>query len=162
MGLSNIIINLEIFGDGILYNFLVLNGVNLDLLGTRQSDIYGSGTLVDIENILTQSKLSSSVNFNFFQTNSEQEFIEAIAPSYDAIIINPGAWTHTSIAILDRLLAIEVPYVEIHISNIFARESFRHHSYISSSALGVITGIGIYSYLYAAEFLKDYLDRQKK
>ena len=143
-----------------MYDILVLNGVNLDLIGIRQPDIYGSGSLKDLEYLLKSSDLSSSVNFHFFQTNSESDFLEAISPSYDALIINPGAWTHTSIAILDRLIGIGVPYVEVHISNIFAREDFRHHSYISSSSLGVISGLGIDSYLYAAKFLKTFLDKK--
>ena len=143
-----------------MYNILVLNGVNLDFLGTRQPDIYGSWSLKDLEHLLKSSDLSSTINFHFFQTNSESDFLEAISPSYDAIIINPGAWSHTSIAILDRLLGVGVSYVEVHISNIFAREPFRHHSYISSGALGVISGLGVDSYLYAARFLKNYLDKK--
>ncbi len=144
-----------------MYDILVINGVNLDLLGIRQPEIYSRYTLRDIEDMLQGSDLSKDINFHFFQTNSESSFIETISSSYDGIVINPGAWTHTSIAILDRLLAVGVPYVEVHISNIFAREEFRHHSYISSQALGVICGLGIDSYLYAAGYLKKYLDKNK-
>ncbi len=142
-------------------DILVINGVNLDLLGIRQPEIYSSYTLKDIEDMLQGSDLARDINFHFFQSNSESLFIEAISSSYDGIIINPGAWTHTSVAILDRLLAVGVPYVEVHISNIFAREEFRHHSYISSRALGVICGLGIDSYLYAAGYLRSYLDKKK-
>ena len=134
---------------------LVANGVNLDLLGSREPEIYGVNTLEDMKNLLLANV--SGVSFEFFQSNSESQFIEKISSSYDGIILNPGAWTHTSIAILDRILAVEVPYIEVHISNIFSREDFRSKSYYSSSSLGVVSGLGIDSYLYAALYLKKYL-----
>ena len=91
---------------------LVANGVNLDLLGSREPEIYGVNTLEDMKNLLLANV--SGVSFEFFQSNSESQFIEKISSSYDGIILNPGAWTHTSIAILDRILAVEVPYIEVH------------------------------------------------
>lgn len=143
-----------------MLNILVLNGVNLDLLGIRQPDLYGSYSLKDIEDLLSKNFLD--INFTFFQSNSETLFLEAITPNYDGIIINPGAWTHTSVAILDRLLAIRTPYVEVHLTNIFSREEFRHKSYISSGAIGMITGFRIDSYLYACQALQKYLKTTSK
>lgn len=130
-------------------NILVLNGPNLNLLGLRQPEVYGSATLEDVER--NCSKLASTFNLplKFAQSNSEAELIGWIHDARNtalAIIINPGAYSHTSIAILDALNTFEGPVLEVHISNIHKRESFRHHSYVSHRADGVIAGCGIEGY----------------
>lgn len=130
-------------------NILVLNGPNLNMLGLRQPEVYGSATLEDVER--NCSKLASTFNLTlkFAQSNSEAELIGWIHEARNtalAIIINPGAYSHTSIAILDALNTFEGPVLEVHISNIHKRESFRHHSYVSHRADGVIAGCGIEGY----------------
>lgn len=133
-------------------NILVLNGANLNLLGTREPDIYGTATLADIEAQLKIVAATLSVHLECFQTNAEHELIDKIhaaksaRPAVDIVLINPGAFTHTSIALRDAFLGTELPFVEIHLSNLFARESFRQHSYLSDVALGVISGLGAASY----------------
>ena len=134
-------------------NILVANGVNLDLLGKREEDIYGCFDLQYLESYL--DKLSKSylaifpfkrINLHFYQTNCEAEYLEKISQQWDAVILNPGAWTHTSIALADRLKALRLLFIEVHISNIFQRESFRKVSYCSSSAHAIISGAGHTSY----------------
>ena len=135
---------------------LVLNGPNLNLLGLREHNIYGNTTLVDLETELRKS-IEDDVQLEFFQTNYEGQMIERIHQIFDkpvdGIIINPGAWTHTSIALRDALVAVAVPIVEVHISNIHARESFRHRSYISGVAIGIIVGCGVAGYSFALKTL---------
>ena len=132
---------------------LVINGPNLNLLGKRESDHYGDIDLKKIENNLTDLAQMHKSKISFFQSNAEHEIVDEIQKyidgSIDAIIINPGAFTHTSIAIRDALLAVGIPFYEVHISNIFAREEFRHHSYFSDKATGVICGLGASGYEYA-------------
>jgi 3-dehydroquinate dehydratase-2 len=134
---------------------LVANGVNLDMLGKREADIYGNFTLLDLEKFLksevqSAAKLAGLESFKmvFFQSNTEGEFLEKLSSaSWDGIVINPGAWTHTSVALVDRLTAIAVPFVEVHISNIAAREEFRKNSFCAKHAAGVVYGFGLDSYL---------------
>ncbi|AKC60459.1 type II 3-dehydroquinate dehydratase [Blochmannia endosymbiont of Camponotus (Colobopsis) obliquus] len=147
------------------YHILFLNGPNLNLLGTREPDIYGSVTLACL--IVELAKLSNmlGINFTHFQSNAENELINWIHQSCDKdidfIVINPAALTHTSIAIRDALLAINIPFIEIHLSNIYKREQFRHHSYLSDIAIGVICGFGIHGYFFAAEMAIKYLSLSK-
>jgi 3-dehydroquinate dehydratase-2 len=132
---------------------LVINGPNLNLLGTRENNHYGDINLEKIENNLLDLAKMHECSVDFFQSNAEHELVDkiqtCISESYDAIIINPGAFTHTSIALRDALLAVNVPFYEVHISNIFGREEFRHHSYFSDIATGVICGLGASGYEYA-------------
>jgi len=124
----------------------VLNGPNLNLLGLREPSLYGSKTLAHIHNNLEQKASQLSLTLNFHQSNAEHEIVELIHQAYfnnvDFIIINPAAFTHTSIAVRDAFLATKIPFIEVHLSNIHARESFRHHSYLSDIAVGVICGLG--------------------
>ena len=136
-------------------DILVLNGPNLNLLGTREPDVYGHETLDDIYHHLQKK---SRFNLAFFQSNAEHALIERIHKAYEEktkfIIFNPAAFTHTSIALRDALLATQIPFIEVHLSNVYKRESFRHHSYFSDIAQGVITGLGAQGYelaLIAAE-----------
>ena len=132
---------------------LVINGPNLNLLGTRENNHYGDINLEKIENNLLDLAKMHECSVDFFQSNAEHELVDkiqtCISESYNVIIINPGAFTHTSIALRDALLAVNVPFYEVHISNIFGREKFRHHSYFSDIATGVICGLGASGYEYA-------------
>lgn len=129
---------------------LVLHGPNLNLLGKREPDIYGTLSLDDINAALEALGAEFECRLSFFQSNSEGELIDAVqqAPAdYDGILINPAAYTHTSIALRDAFAAIGLPFVEVHLSNIHRREPFRHTSYLAPLALGQITGFGLDSYL---------------
>lgn len=131
---------------------LVIHGPNLNLLGKREPDIYGSFTLEDIHQRLSALALELGVEVSFFQSNHEGELVEKIQNAmgrYQAIVINPGAYTHTSIALRDAISGAGIPTIETHISNIYKREDFRKHSYISAVAAGLITGFGADSYLLA-------------
>ena len=137
-------------------NILVLHGPNLHLLGRRQPEIYGHQTLQNINIALDQFVASSphDVVLKILQSNHEGELVSIIGDHMDwadGILINPAAYTHTSIAIRDALSTVGVPVIEIHLSNIYAREEFRHHSYISGIAAGVVSGFGAYSYILALE-----------
>ena len=128
---------------------LVLNGPNLNLLGTREPEIYGDKNLQQIEKELSMVANEHDCNLEFFQSNSESDLVDKIqerSQSIDYIIINPGAFTHTSIALRDVLLAVEIPFIEVHISNIFSREEFRKNSYFSDIAQGIICGLGFKGY----------------
>ena len=129
-------------------NVLVLNGPNLNLLGTREPEKYGHDTLQNIEDRL--ASLASDHQIAFFQSNVEGELINSIhqaqVDKVDFILINPAAFTHTSIALRDAMLAVNIPFIEIHLSNVYARESFRHHSYLSDIAVAVISGLGAQGY----------------
>ncbi len=130
-------------------NILLIHGPNLQLLGKRQPKIYGSQTLEDINLHLSEIALQRGVELKTFQSNHEGEIVSCIGDHIDwadGVLINPAAYTHTSVAIRDALSAVNLPVIEIHLSNIYARESFRHHSYISAIAIGVIGGFGAYSY----------------
>jgi len=132
---------------------LVLNGPNLNLLGTREPEVYGTDSLEDIENNLQSLALKNSINIDFYQSNSENALIERLhkakQDSVDYIIINPGAFTHTSIALRDAFLGIDIPFIEVHISNIYSREEFRKKSYLSDISKGLITGLGVAGYEFA-------------
>lgn len=133
----------------------VLNGPNLNLLGKRQPDIYGTETLDDVEKRVSQRALQLELKPRFLQSNHEGQLIDWIHEAREdakGIIINPAAYTHTSVAILDALNAFEPPVVEVHISNVHQRESFRHHSYVSMRANAVIAGMGTLGYLVALEY----------
>ena len=130
-------------------NILILNGPNLNMLGQREPDKYGTQTLQDIVDDLQAQAVSSNVNLTHFQSNAEFELIErvhAAMGNVDAIIINPAAFTHTSVALRDALLSVNIPFIEVHLSNVHAREPFRHHSYFSDVAAGVIVGLGAMGY----------------
>jgi 3-dehydroquinate dehydratase-2 len=128
----------------------VLNGPNLNLLGTREPEKYGHATLKDVERLCRERAKRHALAVEFRQSNHEGAIIDAIheagAKKVVGIVINPAGYTHTSVAILDAIKAVSVPVIEIHISNIHARESFRHHSYVSSAAKGVLCGFGIEGY----------------
>ena len=132
---------------------LVLNGPNLNLLGTREPEIYGTETLHDIENRLTTLALESSIDIDFFQSNSEDGLIDRLHKakndSVDYVIINPGAFTHTSVALRDAFLGTNIPFIEVHISNIYSREDFRKKSFLSDISTGLITGLGTAGYEFA-------------
>jgi len=129
-------------------SILVLNGPNLNLLGSREPDKYGHTTLEDIEDRL--AALAEGHDIDFYQSNAEFELIERIHQAADEdvdfILINPAAFTHTSIALRDALLGVDIPFIEVHLSNVHAREPFRHKSYLSDIAVGVITGLGAQGY----------------
>ena len=135
-------------------NILVLNGPNLNLLGKREPHIYGSQTF---EDYFEQIKFSyPNVSLHYFQSNNEGQLIDKlheIGFLYDGIVFNPGGYTHTSVALADAVAAIKAPVIEVHISNTFAREAFRHHSYISAVARGTIVGLGLAGYNLAISFL---------
>ena len=128
---------------------LVLNGPNLNLLGTREPEIYGDKNLEQIEKELSIIANENNCNLESFQSNSESDLVDMVqerSQSIDYMIINPGAFTHTSIALRDALLAVEIPFIEVHISNIFSREEFRKNSYFSDIAQGTICGLGFKGY----------------
>jgi 3-dehydroquinate dehydratase-2 len=134
------------------FRILVLNGPNLNLLGLREPAHYGSNTLVDIVAQLTQQANDANVELRHLQSNREYELLEAIHNAHnnvDFIIINPAAFTHTSVALRDALLGVAIPFIEVHLSNVHAREPFRHHSYLSDKAIGVICGLGAQGYQFA-------------
>lgn len=141
----------------------VLNGPNLNMLGKREPSIYGTDTLDDVRRIVETHAASRGVNVDFRQTNHEGELIEWIHEAREkagAIVLNAGAYTHTSIAIFDAIKSAERPVVEVHLSNIFAREPFRHQSYVAMAALGVICGFGVRGYTMAIDALADHLERR--
>ena len=133
---------------------LVLHGPNLNLLGTREPKIYGRETLADINKRLAARAAKAGVKLNSFQSNSEAEMIDRVQQSgsaVDFIIINPAGFTHTSVALRDALAAVAIPFIEVHLSNVHAREPFRRHSYFSDQAVGVICGLGSNGYDFALE-----------
>lgn len=129
---------------------LVLNGPNLNMLGTREPHIYGYSTLADVNQYLQTLAIKANMSLEFLQSNAEHVLVDRIQQSLNDdtkfIIINPAAFTHTSVAIRDAFVASKTPFIEVHISNIHAREPFRHHSYLSDLAMGVICGLGVYGY----------------
>ena len=134
---------------------LLLNGPNLNLLGTREPDVYGSMTLDEMMDRVAERGRELGVEVECFQSNDEGALVTRIgaAPgNYDGIVLNPAGYTHTSVALRDALAAVSIPYVEVHLSNIHAREPFRHHSYFSDRAAGVICGLGAYGYMAALEY----------
>jgi 3-dehydroquinate dehydratase-2 len=135
---------------------LLLNGPNLNLLGTREPAVYGAATLADIESAATAQASAAGASLSCFQSNHEGALIDRIhaarTEGVDAIVINPGGLTHTSVALRDALAAVAIPFIEVHISNIYQREEFRHHSYLSALARGTICGLGIDGYRFAIDF----------
>lgn len=146
-------------------HILVINGANLNLLGKREPQIYGYQTLADIEVDLAQRALAHGLQLTFFQSNAEYELIHKIQyhglltlderEKIDAVIINPAGFTHTSVVLRDALLAIDKPFVEVHLSNIHRREPFRHHSFFSDKADAVICGLGALGYISALDYFID-------
>ncbi|HAT9431779.1 TPA: type II 3-dehydroquinate dehydratase [Legionella pneumophila] len=134
---------------------LVLHGPNLNLLGSREPSIYGHASLTEINGDLIQEADNAGIRLSCFQSNAEAELIQAVHQAVidkiNYIIINPAAFTHTSIALRDALSAVAIPFIEVHLSNIFSRETFRHHSYFSDIAVGVISGLGTKGYLLALQ-----------
>lgn len=141
---------------------LVLHGPNLNLLGTREPEHYGRATLSDINMALARMAEGAGVELESFQSNHEGALIERIHAAREqgvrAIIINPAAYTHTSVALRDAISAVAIPFVEVHLSNVHAREPFRHHSYFSDLAIGVICGLGHQGYVLALEYLLNKLN----
>lgn len=141
-------------------SILILNGPNLNLLGTRQPEVYGSTTLADVEAMCAEKARSLGVEIDFRQSNHEGTLVDWIHEAkgkHDGIVINAGAYTHTSVALLDAIASVELPVAEVHISNIHKREEFRHLSYISKVALGMICGFGPYGYVIAIDALAHHL-----
>ena len=137
-------------------NILVLHGPNLNLLGTREPEHYGRSTLGEIDSCLSERAQRAGARITCFQSNAENSLVDRIQQArterVDFIIINPAAFTHTSVAIRDALAAVKIPFIEVHLSNIFARETFRQHSFFSDLATGVISGLGAKGYELALEF----------
>jgi 3-dehydroquinate dehydratase-2 len=135
---------------------LLLNGPNLNLLGTREPDVYGATTLADVEQAATAQAVAAGASIACFQSNHEGALIDRIHAARQegvaGIVINPGGLTHTSVALRDALAAVEIPFVEVHISNIYKREEFRHHSFLSAIAQGTICGLGTDGYRFAIDF----------
>ena len=144
-------------------NLLVLNGPNLNLLGIREPDLYGSSTLADIQQRLTDLSNKGGHTLDFFQSNAEHDLVSrihaAIDEKVDFIIINPAAFTHTSVALRDAILGVKIPFIEVHLSNVHAREDFRQHSYLSDIAVGVICGLGATGYEFALQAGLEHLNK---
>ena len=141
---------------------LVINGPNLNLLGVREPTVYGGETLEQINSAITVTANRLGCNVSFFQSNVEGEIVSAIQQSlgiYDGIIINPAAYTHTSVAIRDAIAAVGLPVIEVHLSNVYKREEFRHKSYIAPVAVAQIAGFGANGYSLALKGLLDYLNK---
>ncbi len=138
-------------------SLLLINGPNLNMLGSREPNVYGSLTLSEIERSLQQQAQTQGFQLSCFQSNHEGKIVDQIQSAkhnqIQGIVINAGAYTHTSIAIRDALLSVNIPFIEVHLSNVYQRETFRHHSYLSDIAIGVIAGLGWQGYRYALEFL---------
>jgi 3-dehydroquinate dehydratase-2 len=133
-----------------MIKILVLHGPNLNLLGTRETDVYGTLTLKTIDQELERLATAEGVNLTIHQSNAEAELVDWIqksAGTFDALVLNPGAFTHTSIALRDAIAGVGIPTIEVHVSNIYRREEFRQHSYIAGVAVGQISGFGVDSYL---------------
>lgn len=144
---------------------LILNGPNLNLLGEREPAVYGRATLADIERACKRRAKEVGLAIEFRQSNHEGELvdkIQAVRKTHAGIVINPGAYTHTSVALLDALQATALPVIEVHLSNIHRREHFRHRSYVSLAATGVICGLGARGYLLALDAMADILKTQEE
>ncbi|HCM47203.1 MAG TPA: type II 3-dehydroquinate dehydratase [Colwellia sp.] len=144
------------------FTVLVLNGPNLNMLGKREPAIYGKQSLSDIIAELSQQADDKQMTLQHLQSNAEHELIDTIHQGYqqvDFIIINPAAFTHTSVALRDALLSVAIPFIEVHLSNVHAREAFRKHSYLSDIAIGVISGFGTQGYSFALDAAHTYLNK---
>lgn len=140
---------------------MLLNGPNLNLLGTREPEVYGAATLADIERDLTQRAQTLGHDLSCFQSNHEGALVDRVQEArgkIDFILLNPGAFTHTSVALRDALLGVDIPFIEVHLSNIYRREAFRHKSYFTDIAVGAVIGLGAFGYSLAL----DAADRQLK
>lgn len=144
-------------------SILVLHGPNLNLLGLREPEHYGNSTLASINQTLADIAKQANVNLETFQSNAEAELVTKIqtiaTKAVDFVIINPAAFTHTSVALRDALSAVKVPFIEVHLSNIYARETFRHHSYFTDIAVGVISGLGAHGYALALDYAIKHINR---
>lgn len=142
---------------------LVLHGPNLNLLGLREPEHYGSLTLADIDSNLQALAKQANIALETYQSNAEADIVAKVQSlainKVDFIIINPAAFTHTSISIRDAISAVKIPFIEVHLSNVYARESFRHHSYFSDIAVGVISGLGAEGYNAAFNFAANHLNK---
>ena len=146
-----------------LFSILVLHGPNLNLLGRREPKVYGSVTLDNINGLLEQEAQKLEVKISILQSNHEGVLVDAIHSSseqHQGIIINAGAYTHTSVAIRDAISGVDIPTVEVHLSNIYGREEFRHHSFIAPVAIGQISGFGSESYILALKAIVNYLQNR--
>ncbi len=147
-------------------NILVLNGPNLNLLGRREPAVYGTTTLADIQADLERRAAADGIALDFFQSNAEHELVDRVqqagASGVDFVIINPAAFTHTSVALRDALLATGIPFIEVHLSNVHAREPFRRHSYFSDVAAGVVCGLGAAGYGFAYEAARERISREDR
>jgi 3-dehydroquinate dehydratase-2 len=136
---------------------LIINGPNLNMLGKRETSVYGASSLPDIEKLVKEKAEGLGIEVGFFQSNHEGELIDrihnAVIEKMDGIVINPGGYTHTSVALRDALLSVNIPFVEVHISNVARREDFRHVSYFSDIAIGTVAGLGPIGYCLALEGL---------
>lgn len=144
-------------------NILVIHGPNLNLLGLREPEVYGSVTQKDIDQTLKAIAAEENLQLKVFQSNGEGDLVDAIqgaAGRFDGILINPAAYTHTSVALRDALAAVGLPVVEVHLSNIYKREEFRHHSYIAPVAVGQVSGFGAYSYVLGLYGLIQEIDKR--
>ncbi len=147
------------------FEVLVLNGPNLNMLGKREPEIYGAQSLDQVVDNLSLEASEKAISLTHLQSNAEHELINTIHQAFnkiDFIIINPAAFTHTSVALRDALLAVNIPFIEVHLSNVHARETFRHHSYLSDIALGVICGLGSDGYSYALNAAHNWLIKTNK
>ncbi len=145
-------------------SLLILNGPNLNMLGTRQPEVYGDTTLDQIETLCIETGRKAGCNVTCYQSNHEGELVEAIHAArntHDGIILNAGAYTHTSVALMDAISSAGVPVVELHLSNIHAREEFRHKSYIAPVAVGQICGFGPKGYVLAIDAILDHLEKSR-
>ncbi|GGM19292.1 type II 3-dehydroquinate dehydratase [Pseudomonas asuensis] len=145
-------------------SLLILNGPNLNLLGTREPHVYGHETLADVAQLCHQTADALGLKIGFHQTNHEGELIDWIHGArgvHAGIVINPAAWTHTSVAVRDALAAVALPVVEVHLSNVHQRETFRHHSYVSPIAVGVLCGFGVTGYRMAIEYFAQLFQPEK-
>ncbi|KAL5601121.1 hypothetical protein BROUX41_005934 [Berkeleyomyces rouxiae] len=143
-------------------SILLINGPNLNLLGTREPEVYGSTTLNDVEVAAKAQATALGASLVAFQSNHEGAIIDRIQDArgkVDAIVINAGAYTHTSIAIRDALLSVDIPFIEVHVSNVHAREQFRHKSYFSDKAVAVICGLGTFGYTAAIDFAAKHMKK---
>ncbi|MDP3677534.1 MAG: type II 3-dehydroquinate dehydratase [Methylotenera sp.] len=144
-------------------SILVLHGPNLNLLGLREPEHYGNATLESINNTLAKQAQSANIELETFQSNAEAELVTKIQSialiKVDFVIINPAAFTHTSVAMRDALSAVKVPFIEVHLSNVYAREAFRHHSYFTDIAVGVISGLGAHGYTLALDYAINHINR---
>ena len=146
-------------------SILLINGPNLNLLGTREPSIYGSATLSDVVASATSQCAAASITFSHMQSNHEGVIIDRIHEArghVDAIVINPAALTHTSVGLRDALVGVQIPFVEVHISNVHKREAFRHHSYLSDRAEAVICGLGVYGYEAAIAYAAKNINPREK